>query len=93
MGRNRLPYIATVFAATLLLAASPPQSYTTWSDYGGSSDSMQYSALKQVNKSNVSHLELAWSYPVAGPSGRFGFNPLVVDGVIYLLAKTMRSSR
>ena len=58
--------------------------YTTWSDYGGTADSMQYSALKQVNKSNVNRLELAWSYPVPGPSARFGSTPLVVDGMIYL---------
>ena len=24
---------------------------------------MQYSALKQINKTNVAKLELAWSYP------------------------------
>jgi quinoprotein glucose dehydrogenase len=85
--RDRKGAVAAVFAAALLLAAAPPQSYTTWSDYGGSSDSMQYSALKQVNKSNVTHLELAWSYPVPGPTGRFGFNPLVVDGTMYVLGK------
>ena len=73
-------------AAALLFAAAPPK-YTTWSDYGGSSDSMQYSALKQINKSNVSRLELAWSYPVPGTSGRFGFNPLIADGVMYVLGK------
>jgi quinoprotein glucose dehydrogenase len=72
-----------LLTATLLFAAR----YTTWSDYGGSSDSMQYSALKQVNKSNVNRLELAWSYPVPGTSGRFGFNPVVVDGTMYVLGK------
>jgi len=77
---------AAAVAAVVLFAADTPRPYTTWSDYGGSSDSMQYSPLKQVNKSNVSHLELAWSYPVPGPSGRFGFNPIVVDGVMYVLS-------
>src|SRR5580700_692210 len=76
---------AAALAAAVLFAADTPRSYTTWSDYGGSSDSMQYSALKQINKSNVSHLELAWSYLAPGPSGRFGFNPIVVDGVMYVL--------
>jgi glucose dehydrogenase len=27
--------------------------YSTWSDYGGGADSMQYSALEAINKSNV----------------------------------------
>ncbi|OLD12543.1 MAG: hypothetical protein AUJ01_16085 [Acidobacteria bacterium 13_1_40CM_3_65_5] len=59
--------------------------YTTWSDYGGASDSMQYSALTQINKSNVSRLEQAWFFPVPDKKGNFGFNPIVVDRVMYLL--------
>ena len=37
------------------LSASRPRRkpYTTWSDYGGSADSMQYSALTQITKENV----------------------------------------
>lgn len=72
----------TAFCVTLL--ASP---YTTWSDYGGSADSMQYSALKQINKKNVNQLELVWFHPVPGPSGRFGFNPVIVEGTMYVLGK------
>jgi quinoprotein glucose dehydrogenase len=59
--------------------------YTTWSDYGGSADSMQYSALGQINKTNVSQLEVAWFYPVPDRKGNFGFNPVVVDGMMYVL--------
>jgi quinoprotein glucose dehydrogenase len=74
-------------AAVLLAADSPRQAYTTWSDYGGAADSMQYSALKQINKANVSKLELAWSYKVADHRGNFGFNPIVVDGTMYVLGQ------
>jgi quinoprotein glucose dehydrogenase len=66
-------------------AAPARQPYTTWSDYGGSADSMQYSALTQINKSNVQQLQLAWFYPVPERKGNFGFNPLIVDGVMYVL--------
>jgi quinoprotein glucose dehydrogenase len=59
--------------------------YSTWSDYGGSSDSMQYSALEQINKSNVRQLDLAWFHPVPDRRGNFGFNPVIVDGVMYVL--------
>ncbi len=69
----------------LLIAAIAKKPYTTWRDYAGGADSMQYSALKQINKSNVSRLELAWSYLVPGSGGRFGFNPVIVDGVMYVL--------
>jgi glucose dehydrogenase len=57
---------------------SPP--YTTWYAYGGGSHSAQYSALDQINKSNVSRLEVAWTYPVAGTVTS---NPIIVDGVMY----------
>src|SRR5690349_14491893 len=73
----------------LCCRAAFPQTkpYTTWSDYGGSADSMQYSALKQIDKSNVHRLELAWFVPAPGPSGRFSFNPLVVDDMMYVVGK------
>ncbi len=95
---TRLAWLASTTTATCalvgtlvgtLLASQPDavrsQPYTTWSDYGGSADSMQYSALTQVNAANVSRLELVWHYPVPDRTGNFGFNPLVVDGVMYVL--------
>jgi glucose dehydrogenase len=75
-------WVAVGLAALVFGAAPPKQPYTTWSDYGGAADSMQYSALKQINKTNVKRLELTWSYPVPGTSGRFGFTPLIVDGAM-----------
>lgn len=58
-----------------------------WPDYGGGPDSMQYSPLTQISKSNVSKLTLAWFYPVTGPVARFNFNPVIVDGTMYVLGK------
>ena len=55
--------------------------YTTWTAYQGGAHSSQYSALDQINKSNVSQLEVAWTYPVAG---NITFNPIVVDNVMYV---------
>ena len=46
---------------------------------------MQYSALKQITRANVSQLEVAWTFPVPDRKGNFGFNPLVVDSVMYVL--------
>jgi quinoprotein glucose dehydrogenase len=70
----------------LATGAADPQKkpYTTWSDYGGSADSMQYSALSQVNRANVKQLAPAWFYQVAGDPVRLPFNPLVVDDVMYV---------
>jgi glucose dehydrogenase len=63
------------------------KAYTTWSDYEGSADSAQYSSLTQINKSNVAKLRQMWFYPAGNNGFRFGFNPLVVDGVMYVVGK------
>jgi glucose dehydrogenase len=70
----------------LMSARAQAQDHKTWSDYGGAADSAQYSALEQINRSNVSGLEVAWSYPT-GDGGEYFFNPLVVDRVMYVLAQ------
>jgi glucose dehydrogenase len=72
-------------AAGLLAAAAQAQPYTTWRTYGGGAHSAQYSALKQIDQSNVARLEVAWSFPAGDRS--FVFNPIVVDGVMYVLAR------
>jgi quinoprotein glucose dehydrogenase len=64
-------------------AASTAKPYTTWRQYAGGAHSSQYSALDQINKSNVGKLQMAWSYPITGNSI---FNPIVVDGVMYVSA-------
>ena len=83
-------WLAVGVAVVVLLVTparveQPP--YSTWSDYGGSPDSMQYSSLTQITKANVSRLELAWFYPVPDRKGNFGFNPLIVGDVMYLLGR------
>ena len=62
------------------------QNYKTWSDYGGGLDAAQYSALDQINRSNVNRLEVAWVYPT-GDGRKYVFNPLVVDDLVFVLAK------
>jgi quinoprotein glucose dehydrogenase len=74
-----------VLLATLLMGAENP-AHTTWSDYLGGPDSAQYSALKQINKANVSQLQVAWTYPT-GDKNSYSFGPIVVDGVMYVQAK------
>jgi quinoprotein glucose dehydrogenase len=55
-----------------------------WRDYGGAPDSMQYSAHVQVDRGNVATLQQAWFYAVEGDAVRLGFNPLIVDEVMYV---------
>jgi quinoprotein glucose dehydrogenase len=82
------PTLPALLLALVMLrgeAADPQRPYTTWREYAGSADSMQYSALTQINKRNVSTLERVWFHPVPGQPLRLVFNPLVVDGVMYVL--------
>ncbi len=80
---ERTPRLFLLFLAAVLL---PAQNHKTWSDYGGAADAAQYSALAQINRSNVSQLEVAWTYPT-GDSHHYFFNPLVVDRTIYVMAR------
>jgi len=66
--------------------AADLRSFNTWNQYLGGADSSQYSSLSQINKSNVKQLTVAWSYPT-GDNVQYLFNPLVVDGVMYVEAK------
>jgi len=56
-----------------------------WREHLAGADSSQYSALKQINKSNVKQLQIVWSYPSG--EGSYLFNPIVIDGVMYVQAK------
>jgi quinoprotein glucose dehydrogenase len=76
------------FAAPSVMAQTnddAAKTHSTWSDYAGASDAAQYSALAQVNRSNVKGLQVAWSYPT-GDGNKYLFNPIVVDRTMYVLA-------
>jgi glucose dehydrogenase len=80
-----LQIICTLFASALLTWSADLRSFATWTQYGGGSDSSQYSSLKQIGKSNVGRLEVAWTFPT--DPGGYAFNPIIIDGVMYVLAK------
>jgi quinoprotein glucose dehydrogenase len=83
-GRGSLLLAALILAFPVAKTADNEPSYTTWSDYGGSADSMQYSALAQIDRANVTQLVPAWFYRVGGEAVRLPFNPLVVGRVMYV---------
>ena len=92
--RWRMVVMSVLLASGIVMALqmieaqtpAPPKPYTTWADYGGSADSAQYSALSQINRSNVSQLKVAWTFPTG--NGGYLFNPIVVDGVMYAFARS-----
>ncbi len=82
-----------VFLSVLYVGARPalPRSaekdrYAQWSTYLGNPDGSHYSSLTQINKYNVSQLRVAWSYD-SGDERPYEFNPLIVDKVMYVVAK------
>ncbi len=66
--------------------AFPEQApYTTWREYGGTPDDAQYSALNQIDQTNVAQLQQVWFYPVTNTGFRFGSNPIIVNNVMYVV--------
>src|SRR5678815_6031528 len=87
--RSAAAAILLVASLTALVRTEPAgvsRSFKTWSQYLGGADSSQYSSLDQINKSTVSRLEVAWRY-ASGDSRSYRFNPIVVDGTMFVLAK------
>jgi quinoprotein glucose dehydrogenase len=62
------------------------KAYTTWSTMGGTADSSNYSSLKQINRSNVDKLQVAWTYD-SGDTTPYVLAPIVVDRTLYGAAK------
>src|SRR4051795_1739650 len=80
------PLRTLVFLIFLPVAiASCQESGVGWKDYLGGPDGSHYSPLKQIDVSNVSKMEVAWTYPA--PDGTSVFCPLVVDNMVYISAK------
>jgi quinoprotein glucose dehydrogenase len=73
--------LCVLLVSTIVFAADQ-RSFNTWMGYGGGQDSSQYSSLKLINKSNVKHLEVAWTYTIGG--GALLFDPIVVDKTMYV---------
>ena len=65
----------------ILHAPSEPQS---WLTYGGSYSSQQFSSLKQINRTNIANLKVAWIYQPSKPVSNLEASPIVADGVMYL---------
>jgi quinoprotein glucose dehydrogenase len=100
--RRRIASLGSTLASLGLTACTlaacspgaPPQSaakapsgafdFEGWDQNLGGVDSSQYSSLAQIDKTNVGRLTVAWTYPTGE---NYLFNPLIVDGTMYVLAK------
>jgi quinoprotein glucose dehydrogenase len=71
--------LAVALTAVAPAFAADAPKYRDWSAWGGSSDTMQYSDLKQVTKANVNNLAEVFRIDVAGQVA----SPIVVGSIIY----------
>lgn len=75
--------LATLCACALSGCAKADAPATgAWAVYGGNAAQQRYSALTQIDRTNVTRLAIAWTYDT-GETGGFQVSPIVVDGVLY----------
>src|ERR1700756_3213182 len=71
----------------LVNSAKEPQNWMTYSgDYSGK----RFSALDQINRTNVHNIVPRWVYQTAA-TGKLETTPLVVDGILYATAQDDRA--
>ena len=67
-----------------------------WRFYGGDAGTTKYSALDQINASNVKELKIVWEWKAQNFGRRSDFNweatPLMIGGVLYTTAGTRRDA-
>src|SRR5689334_3638483 len=57
-----------------------------WPHYGGTQFSWRYSALDQINATNIRNLTPAWIFQTGDYTESLQATPIVVDGVMYLIS-------
>jgi quinoprotein glucose dehydrogenase len=72
-----------VAAVAVLAVAAVRSGETDWPAYGGGPAGNRYSTLKQINRSNVKRLRVAWTYDTADGPGDTQNQPIMADGVLY----------
>ena len=62
----------------------PRTSRTEWQIYHGDYGGSHYSALDQINRSNVKDLEVAWIWHSGDLGSTIECNPVIIDGIMYV---------
>lgn len=72
-----------VLIITIVLVLQAARLRTDWPAYGGNSEGTRYSTLNQINRDNVSRLQVAWKYDCEDGAGDTQTQPIVVGDVLY----------
>jgi quinoprotein glucose dehydrogenase len=78
---NKALLVCLIVAAASQQTDTVPE-YRGWAAYGGGPEQIRYSSLRQINRSNVRQVEVAWRYDT-GETGGMQTQPVIVDGVLY----------
>jgi quinoprotein glucose dehydrogenase len=87
--------VAIVGGWLVLQRRGPTEADREWRHHGGDPGHRQFSPLAQINRVNVSRLQVAWTYRSgdADPQGRSQIqcNPIVVRGVLYATSPQLKA--
>src|SRR5688572_13914793 len=86
MHRQTVALVAFVFALAITPGCATTQAPgIDWRVAGGEPGNSRYSALEQINRSNVARLRVAWTSRTGDHqgNGQIQATPIVVDGVLY----------
>ncbi len=92
-----LASILAVFAAGLIAQSektaqgisASAQQRQDWPAYGGAPENNHYSSLAQINRQNVKHLSIAWTFDTQEEGG-LETSPIIVEGVLYGITPTQK---
>ncbi len=86
--------------ASLLLPSSIHAQYNGWSSYGGDAGGARYSSHKKINTSNVSELNVAWTFRTgelkqyegndAADDAAFEATPIFIDNTLFFSTPSCR---
>ena len=71
-----------ILLALAVYAQGPAQS--DWPHHGGSQFAWRYSALDQINTTNVKNLAVAWAFQTGDYGDSLQSTPIVIEGVMYV---------
>ena len=82
--KNLLCLAGILSVCSVAHAADPKASHRQWQTYNGDYGGTHYSALDQINHSNVKQLEVAWTWNSGDIGSTIECNPIIVDGVMFV---------
>lgn len=91
---KNINYCLAALAVFIITGCDSKPDYKSWTQYKGSDENIHYSALTQVDTTNVKQLQVAWTYHTRDADTVFHSqiqcNPIAIDGVLYGTSPKMK---